>query len=255
MAIALRAMGTATAGSTGPSFNINVPAAQLTGDMMIAWFTGKPFNLAGTISDGTWTALGAGAASGSTGAGIDTGSMWIQAWYKEATSDTEAALTVTEGTPNWNVAMAQMCVFSKGASETWDTPQIAFGGDESSGTGISVTVGSDPGGAAGDYALQVIGINTDAMGPLTAALTSTWTGITFGTYDTASDVESTAGGDMAMHARSVPISSGTSSAAPVMAGTGTASGGADRLVGMFVRLRVTTVSNITFDAGMIPIGF
>ena len=216
-----------------------IPAAQVTGDMMIAIAAGKPFDLGWFQSEGGWTSLGRGQ-SGTTAAGVDTGSMAVQVWYREATSDTEANSVLTESTPTWNVATGAVCVFSKGAGETWSTPVAVFGADEISGTGISVAYASDPGGTAGDYVLLACGINTDAMGPLATDLTPAWTGITFGTADPGIEGEGTAGGDMAAHYISYPVTAGTSSAAPTATGTGTASGTADRLEAVFVRLRVAS---------------
>lgn len=235
MAIALRDNGAWVSGAN--SITPVIGAAQVTGDMMLLFVTGKPFD-AGWTAPGGWASLGS-AASGSTAAGVDTGSMKAEVFWKEAVSDTETNPLVTETTPVWNVAAAQVCVFSKGAGETWVTPVIAFGGDETNGSGISVTFGSNPGGAAGDYVYLACGINTDAMGPLLTDLSFVWTGITFGTPDAANEGESTLGGDIAVHSITNSVSSGTSSAAPTTTGTGTLSGGADRLEAVFVRLRVS----------------
>ena len=121
-----------------------------------------------------------------------------------------------------------------------------FGADEVTGTAISITYASDPGGVAGDYVMLAASINTDAMGPLTTDLTPAWTGITFGTADPGIEGESTTGGDQSEHYMSRPVSSCTSSAAPTATGTGTATGGADRLEGGFIRLRVTAVVDVQF---------
>jgi hypothetical protein len=237
MAIALRAAGAWAAGAAA-TFTAAVPAAQVTGDMMLLIVTGKPFNLTYTMSAG-WASLGS-AASGSTAAGVDTGSMFIEVWYKEATSDTETDPTITETGNTFNVASAAVCVFSKGAGEVWETPAGVTAADETTGTALSFTFGSNPGGTTGDYVLVACGINTDAMGPLTTDLTPSWTGITFGTADAGIEGESTTGGDMAAHYMSRPVSSGTASAAPTATGTGTATGGADRAAAAFVRLRAST---------------
>lgn len=248
MAIALRAAG-------AWSFGINsitpaIPAAQLTGDMMLLFAAGKPHDLGWSVSG--WTSLGS-SSSGTTAAGVDTGSMKGQVWYKEATSDAEADPTVTEGSPAFNIAGAVVYVFSKGAGEVWEVPTAHWAADEASGTALSFTYSADPGGIAGDYVVLGAGINTDAMGPLTTDLVPVWTGITFGTADAGIEGETTSGGDMAGHIMSRPVSSGTSSAAPTSTGTGTASGGADRAISFFSRLRVTTPTPGTqqtwYDAG------
>jgi hypothetical protein len=211
--------------------------------LLIAW--GKPFGLAWSMPAG-WTSLGSGA-SGTTAAGIDIGSMKAEVWYKEATSDTEANPTLTEGSPVWNVVQACIMVFSKDAAEAWDVPQVVYAADEVTGTALSFSFGTNPGGTAGDYIVLTCGINADGMGPLTTDLAATWTGITFGTYDTAVEAETTSGGDMAAHIRSVPVSTGTASANPSMTGTGTATGGADRAEGALIRLRVSAASNRAYD--------
>jgi hypothetical protein len=238
VAIALRAAGTPSGGLVA-STAIAVPAAQLTGDMMLLIAGGKPFDL-GWSAPGDWTSLGS-AASGTTAAGIDTGSMKMQVWYKEATSDTEANPTLTEDSPVWNVVMGVIYVFSKDANETWAIPEIRYAADETTGTALSFTFASNPGGTTGDYVCLACAINSDTMGPLATDLTPTWTGVTFGTADTATEFESTSGGDMAGHVITRPVSSGTASAAPSMTGTGTGTGGADRAEGAFIRLRVSAI--------------
>ena len=235
-AIGLRGAGAWTATSAS-SVTPAIPAAQVTGDMMILIAAGKPFDLAWSSG---WTSFGSGA-SGTTAAGTDSGSMFVQVWYKVATSDTEADPTVTESGNSFNVVQAAVCVFSKASGDVWETPVAVFGADETTGTSISVTFGSDPGGTAGDYVMLGCGINTDSMGPLTTDLTPSWTGITFGTADPGIEGEGTTGGDMSGHYMSRPVSSGTSSAAPTATGTGTATGGVlDRLEAVFIRLRATT---------------
>jgi len=239
MAIAVRAV------NDGCSFSVNspvpaIPAAQVTTDMMLLIAAVKPFDAGWSVSG--WTALGSGA-SGSTAAGVDTGSMKAQVWWKEATSDTETNPTVTEGSPVFNVAGANVAVFSKDAGETWDAPVVVYGGDETNGTSISATMSADPGVTAGDYVVTFLGVNTDNITSLTGPLTATQTGVTFGSFTnhvvTVASWETTSGGDMGMHVSSAPVSSGTGSAAPVLTGTGTASGGADMLEAGFIRLRVS----------------
>jgi hypothetical protein len=218
-----------------------IPTAQLTTDMMILIATGKPFDAGWSVATAGWTALGRGE-SGTTAAGIDLGSMAMQVWYKEATSDTETNPTVTEGSPVWNVVGAIVLVFAKEAGDTWVTPTVVYGADETSGTSISATMSADNSVAAGDFVVATAGMNTDALGPLTTALTASQTGVTFGTWFTNETSESTAGGDMAMESRRASITAGPSSAAAVLSGTGTASGGADRCELGYIRLRVSTAA-------------
>jgi hypothetical protein len=73
--------------------------------MMILIAGSKPSDLGWSVGTAGWTALGSGA-SGTTAAGVDTGSMKVQVWYKEAAADPETDPTVTEGSPVWNIAAA-----------------------------------------------------------------------------------------------------------------------------------------------------
>lgn len=242
MAIAWRGTGGGVSGIN--NLTPTVSAAQLVGDMMILIANGKPYNLGWSVATSGWASLGRGQ-SGTTAAGVDVGSMTTEVWYKEALVDPETDPTVTEDTPVFNVANAIVLVFSKDASEAWETPVVVFGADETNGTDISVTYASDPGVAAGDWVIADCGMNTDALGPLTAALTPAQTGVTFGATTVRREAETASGGDMSMHSTTTPVTSGTSSAAPTATGTGTASGGADRLESAFIRLRVSAIEPVT----------
>ena len=242
MAISVGVVNATTYGVNSLSPTLN--ADQVVGDMLLLIAGGKPYDLGWSVGTSGWTALSRGQ-SGTTAAGVDTGSMALQVWYKEATTDPETAPTVTEGTPAFNVAGAVLLILHKGAGEAWETPVVVYGADETSGTGVSVTYASDPGVTANDLIVTVAAINTDAMGPLTDNLTPSQTGVTFGTTTERVETETTGGGDMALHVSTTPVNSGTSSAAPTATGTGTASGGADRLESAFIRLRVSTSQSAT----------
>lgn len=236
MAIGVRTVNAGLFGVASQTPSVN--GSQLVGDMLILIGGGKPFDLGWSVATAGWTALGS-AASGTTAAGVDTGSMKMQVWYKEALIDPEPNPTITEDTPVWDTAGGQVMIFSKAAEETWATPVVVYGADEVTGTAISVTYGSNPGVTTGDMICTACAINTDAMGPLTADLTPSQAGITFGTTTVRNNTVATTGGDMAYHVSTTPVVSGTGSAAPTATGTGTATGGADRLESAFIRLRVS----------------
>lgn len=246
MAIGVRTPNSPVFGTN--SLSPIIAAAQVTGDMMILIAGGKPYDLDWEVTTSGWTLLSAGT-SGTTAAGVDTGSMKMGIWYKEAVSDTEGTPTVTELTPAFNVAGAVVQIFSKGAGEVWDIPVAVYGADEVSGTAISVTFDSDPGVTTGDLVITACAINTDAMGPLTGDLVPTQTGVTFGSTTQRTEGETISGGDMALHVSTTPVNSGTGTAVPLATGTGTASGGADRLEAAFIRLRVSTPSGGTTHPG------
>ena len=206
------------------------------GDMLLAIWTGKPFD--GSVSVTGWTALSSGA-SGTTAAGIDVGSMKAQVWWKEAASASETAPTFTEGATVWNIAGGGVSVWQKGASEAWDAPVVVYGADEDLGANFSATMASDPGITAADGIQMFSGANSDGSGPLTAGPTITATSAVFGTVTKDRDQETTAGGDMAMTTSHCLVSSGTATAAAVLGGTVADSGSPRWEVGL-VRLRVST---------------
>ncbi len=71
------------------------------GDLLIAMWAGKPFDAGVSVTG--WTSLGSGA-SGTTASAADLGSVKVQVWYKEATSASETAPSMVEGSPTWAVS-------------------------------------------------------------------------------------------------------------------------------------------------------
>jgi hypothetical protein len=214
---------------------MGIPIAQLTGDMMLLLVAGKPYDGAASVDTAGWTQL-AEFTDGTVAAGVDTGSMQVTAWYKEATSDTETNPTLTEGSPTWNVFGAFVMVFSKGAGETWATPTIVGGGDNSAGTDFTVNA-SDPSVTTGDYCVSFAGFRSDAATPCSSHITPSQSGATFtDTHDPATDGETTSGGDMGMCATRSTVS-GTGFSTLLLSATLAASHTGSAAL---IRLRVTT---------------
>jgi hypothetical protein len=146
--VSFRAVGTWENGSTGLTADevLAVPAAQVTGDMMLAIGCWKDFAITAQISG--WTEL-IEIADGTTGTGNGTGSMKIGVWYKEATTDTESDPTLDFSTTTGLVGEGVITVFSKSLS-FWSTPEYrqaawtASAGPQtiSAGTTIDVPTGS-----------------------------------------------------------------------------------------------------------------
>jgi hypothetical protein len=235
MAIGFRAAGAwswATTNTQSPA----IPAAQVTGDLMVCFYQTKPYSDSPTINQ-SWNSLGP-YTSGTNAAGVDNGSMQVRIFWKIAVSDTETDPTITNTTNNLSGAV--IAVFSKASTENWETP-VARGGFDNTGTGISITVESDPGIISGDYVVYGVGFNTDAATPESARDITT-TGVTYGTdtIATTGTAEDTGGGDGGGFFYYVPASSGTSSAAPVI--TATAGTATLESAGIMARLRVTPVA-------------
>ena len=166
MAIGHRATGTAVFGQN--SIAPAIPAAQVTGDMMLLIAGGKPFGWAVGASPASqgWTSLGTFTDGSVAASAADLGSMKMEVWYKQALSDTETDPTITES-GTWDVVGGIVMVFSKGASEAWATPVMVGGGDATAGTGFSVTAGSNPGITAGDHCVSAGAFRSDAATPCT----------------------------------------------------------------------------------------
>lgn len=232
------------------SLTPTIHANQKIGDMMICMAAGKPFDLGWSMPAG-WTSMGRGQ-SGTTAAGIDVGSMVIECWYKEATADPETDPVLTETTPVWDIVMAMINVYDKGAGgtgagEMWITPTIVFGADEVTGTSVSATMSADNSVAANDRVMSIVAANTDALGPFTTDVAPTQTGVSFATLAVRHDGETTSGGDMAFHQTENLVTAGPSTAAASLAATGTASGGADRCELAYVRLRAMPIPRVMPD--------
>jgi hypothetical protein len=232
MAISHRATGTPVFSAN--SFTPGIPAGAAAGDMMLLLVAGKPYNAGYSVTAG-WTQLGV-YTDGTVAAGVDVGSMQVTAFWKEH-DGSESNPTVTEGSPTFNSFGGLIMVWQKGAGDIWETPVDVGGGDNSAGTGFSVTGGSDPGIVANDVVTSFGAFRSDAATPCTTHLVQTATGVTFtDTHDPATDPETTGGGDMAMCVNRATVT-GTSSAAPVIAATLAA---AHTGSAMLIRLRVST---------------
>ena len=241
MAISHRSTGAATFTNTMAGVAIPIGAGASAGDMMICIGACKAFSVTTSINNG-WTKIGTEFHdSSNTAAGVDVGSMSVSAFYKEHTGSESNPTVAHSASPSCSGFL--IMVFQKGGGETWNTPVFVGGGDNSAGTGYSTTCNADPGVTTGDAIAHWSAWGTDAATPCSTHITASQTGITFTeTEDPATDPETTTGGDMGMCVKRATVS-GTSSAAPVLAGTIAAS-----IVGSsgFVRLRVTAAAGATY---------
>lgn len=236
--MAITHVGTGAAVFGANDFTPAIPGGAAGGDMMLLLVGGKPFNatFGGAMAPG-WTQLST-FTDGSVAAGTDAGSMQVTAWWKEH-DGSEVDPLVDEGGTAFNVFGGLVMAWSKGAGEVWETPVMVGGGDSSAGTGFDVTCNADPGGIVGDHIVWWAAYRSDAATPMSTANFLSWTGATVAgsTTDPATDPETTTGGDMGMHIRRASISAGTSSLAPVIAGTLAA---AHTGSAALIRLRATT---------------
>jgi len=210
MAVSLRAVGTYTSGTA--NLTPGIPAGAVTGDMMLCFYGTKPYSDAPTINQ-AWNTYGS-ATDGTVAAGVDVGSMQVRVFWKKHTGS-ETNPTITNGTNN--VSGCVIIVFQN-ATGSWEIAG-AGGGDNTAGTGFSVTAGSNPGITVGDMLVAYAALRSDAATQSAIGVTATSATIAAFTESPAADLVTTAGGDMAMSGGYAACTAGTATAAPVYAST------------------------------------
>lgn len=240
MAISARAAGTwAEMVADG---TVAIPAAQVTGDLMLLLAFCKPYTVTTTVSG--WESIGE-FADGTVGNGNGVGSVKVAAWYKVATTDTE-----TDPTLDWsadpNTGAAVIVVFSKAASEGWVAPAYVTAAMTNwTTTSQTVSASSTIDTSNGDAIVGLIGIRDDSSTmtrPTTgiAGTGPTWNG-DYVEYP-ATHFSTTTGFDCSGDAGYRLITTG--SAGVTLTQTGTISA-AETGAAMWVRLRVQTATSAT----------
>ena len=203
MTVSFRAVGTWENGATGLTADevLAVPAAQLTGDMMLAIGCWKDFAITAQIAG--WTELIENA-DGAVATGNGAGSMKIGVWYKQAASDTESDPTLDFSTTTGLLGEGVIIVFSKSLS-FWDTPIALAAAWPSSAGPQTVNAGSTVTVPSGGVVIAIAAIRDDSA-TFTRATTSiadsgglvTWNG----NYaeQPATHASTTTGNDMACDA-------------------------------------------------------
>ena len=244
MAIAYVDAGTVAAGTT--SLSVPYPATVAAGNLLVLAICNKyPTNRPSTPTD--WTAPSGNQYSGGAGsAGADTGTVYITYYVKIATGSETGNVSVT--LTSANTCIGRIFRFSKAATATW-AYACAGGSDNSAGTAWSVTAGSDPGVTANDLLIIASAMCGNPMTGSGYGLTQT--GVTFGSITERQDSGTNNGDDCSLIVVTVPISSGTGSAAPVFTFTvgGTASATAAGASGI-LRMRELPAQTVTATAGI-----
>ncbi len=240
MTISLRASSAWAAGST--SVAPAIPTGTTTGDRMVLFVGTKPYNATIVCPTG-WTPLTAGSgAHGSTANGVDTGSVLWGVFYKDWRSgDAAPTVSVTSG----NVSLGTIHSYSKTAASWVTLPVAEKGSDTSSGTGFSLTMGSDVGITAGDMlaTFAVIAGNNATFGTPTITATSATIGSV--TEEPATEGTTTTGNDLEASASYASCTAGTATAAAVVGWTLSVAqtGG-----GCLVRLRESSATQTIISA-------
>lgn len=243
-AIVYQTAGTPGSGTT--SLTLAYPAVVASEDLLIAAIVSKhPPNAPATPAG--WTLPTNGQTSGGSGAsGVDTGSVNVTIFVKEADGTETGSLAIS--IPSGNSAYGQLHRLSKAATQNWSYA-CASGANNTPGTAWSVTAGSNPGIAANDLIFTVSGSNTDAYTYSAQAITAT--GVTFAATSERRDTGSSTGNDLQFISTTTVVTAGTATAAPVF--TMTASGTAtDNPAGATVLFRARQVEK-TFNAGALSV--
>jgi len=181
MTVTFRAVGTWENGATGLTADevLAVPAAQLTGDMVIVLAAWKDFGITAQVSGYTEITE---FADGAVATGNGLGSMKVGAWYKAATSDAEADPTLDFSTTTGLVGEGTIIVFQKSLTN-WVTPTFVTAAWPASAGPATVSASSTIDVPSGAAVIGLFGCRDDSATitrPTTAILDSgaaiTWNG-------------------------------------------------------------------------------
>lgn len=216
-------------GSTSSS--VTWPNGTSIGDMGVLFVGVKPYTA--TINTPTgWTKVDE-TTNGTTGSGLDTGSVKVAAFQKICSS-TSASVSVTA--TGSNCIVTSLCSFTKDFGKIWMVEQSTVGSDTTNGANYSAT-----GGAPTEYTLSgtlkdilVVGSAINSDGGTRSGHALTTSGITFGTLNVRVNQGSTVGDDMAIVAVDATATAGSSTSAPVYTFTNASSSSGSSI---FIRLR------------------
>lgn len=218
MAIAFGTQGTTPSGTTASitgstSVTPALPASLANGDMVLIVVSNKADTVSPTTPAG-WN-LGATSAGGAGASGNNSGATRTTVFYREkdASWSTMPAITVTSG----NSTIAQAFRYTKASNMVWDLA-FAIGANSTNTASYSATATSNPGFTAGDLAFVAISLGDDA--PTYSAEVITATGVSaWGTMTERAEGRTTTGNDISNVIFDRPVTTGTSTANPVVTAT------------------------------------
>ena len=239
MTVALAATGGPTYAS-GATLNhtVTMPTGIVAGDLLVLFVAVKPDTSSITTPSG-WTLQGTFSGGGGT-TGIDTGPTKVAVFTREATgTDPAPTVNVTSTNVGW---FATHRITKTGSG--WSVA-AAGGVDATTGAAWSVTAGTDPGLTAGDLALVASVIPTDVTTPaqfsaeaIAATGVSAWSAFT-----EVTEPDTNVGNDIGGFIFYGTVTTGSSTAAPVI--TATAGGTTTNVRGPSVLLRIRETGGAT----------
>lgn len=222
MAVTWGAAGTAASGTTSctPAYPTGISA--LTSKILCA-VTGRSntADSAFTMPAG-WTKIGASELEGGTGTwGVDTGTRRVTFFQKDTTAGTETG-TVTVSLAGTTNNTLRATIFRVEVTSGYGIAyEATTGADTTNGTGFSATGGSIS-FAPDDLLAILVAQNIDTGTQSSQAISAT--GVTFGTRTNRASTAVTNGNDHRHILDTVPMSSGTTTAAPTYSYTISAAG-------------------------------
>jgi hypothetical protein len=211
--------------------NPAVPTGATTGDLSVLTVWMKPFGTTITTPGG-WTKI-TEATNGTTAGGTDTGSTKVAVFVRESASVGAIGNLTLGGSPNSVGAVIN--TYAKDASATWDYSSFTTGGDTTNAANYSATGAGGIAVAADDWVVQGTAVNGD-VGTQSAQAIGGMSGATLGTYNVRQSADTTTGNDSHGEVGDVPVTAGSSSAAPTFTYTNASSGSGTTL---WLRLRQT----------------
>lgn len=221
MAIGIRSTPALSASTTDPATSPAIPSGTVAGDLMVLLVGSKAATPPTCATPSGWTAPADGTQTGGTGtAGATTGGP-VRAtlfWRIFQAGDTEPIIDLSAaGSPT----LARILTFTKAAGDVWQAPLCANAADTTGSTTdyTPPTASQTIALAANDW-LGVFDMLNDDVGTFTPPGTLTVSGVTLGTVVNRFSTASVAGNDGWVIAETAPYVSGTASAGPVRAVTG-----------------------------------
>lgn len=248
MAIAWVSTGSGAVGTT--TMSVPYPASLAAGNLLVMFVVNKyPTNAPATPPG--WIAPANNQFTGGAGAaGADSGTVYITVFIRVSNGAESGSVTVN--CASGNSMGGRIVQYSKTSASYGWAIACNGGADNSAGTDWSVTAGADPGLTAGDMLLVASGINGDAYTysaeAVSAAGISAW-----GTVAERADTPIVFNGDQCAYVISEhPVTTGTSTAAPVfsMTASGTA-GNAPAGASIFVRLRECSTTGAVYPTAAV----
>lgn len=222
MSVTWGAAGTAASGTTSctPSYPTGISA--LTSKILCA-VTGRSntADTAFTMPAG-WTKIGASELEGGTGTwGVDTGTRRVTFFAKDTTVGDETGTVTVSLTGTTNNTLRATIFRVEVTSGYGIEYEATTGADTTNGTGFSAS-GAAIGFASGDLLAILVAQNIDTGTQSAQSITAS--GVTFGTRTNRASTAVTNGNDHRHILDTVPVSSGTATAAPTYSYTISAAG-------------------------------